>query len=60
MSLDSTPETVDIESTEATPEPAKVEVDPALQVRFKTQNGKTLLLLPPEPTESTASPWEEM
>ena len=60
MSLDSTPETVDLESTETTPEPAKVEVDPALQVRFKTQNGKTLLLLPPEPTESTVSPWEEM
>ncbi|MGD1860815.1 MAG: septum site-determining protein MinC [Leptolyngbyaceae cyanobacterium] len=36
------------------------ETDPARQVRFKTQDGKTLLLLPPEPSEATVSPWEEV
>ncbi len=60
MSLDSIPKNVDTESTEAAPEPAKAEVDPAQQVRFKTQNGKILLLLPPEPTDNITSPWEEV
>lgn len=60
MSLDSTPVNADTPLSEVSPDLPSGETDPLLQVRFKTQNGKTLLLLPPEPAEATASPWEEV
>ncbi|MEM6521622.1 MAG: septum site-determining protein MinC [Cyanobacteria bacterium P01_D01_bin.71] len=48
----------DLSNTEA--DSATGELDPTRQVRFKTQDGKTLLLLPPEPSEATVSPWDEV
>ena len=60
MSLDSTPVNVDTTPAEVSPDLPNGEVDPALQVRFKTEGDKTLLLLPAEPTEATTSPWEEV
>jgi len=60
MSLDSTPVNADPTPPEVLPEVPNGEIDPTLQVRFKTQGGKTLLLLPPEPAEVTTSPWEEV
>jgi len=60
MSLDSTPVNADPILTEVTPDIPTGETDPTRQVRFKTQGGKMLLLLPPEPAEATTSPWEEV
>ncbi|MGF1460430.1 MAG: septum site-determining protein MinC [Leptolyngbyaceae cyanobacterium] len=51
---------VDALPPEAVTDLPSSETDPTLQVRFKTQNGKVLLLLPPEPPQSTLSPWEEV
>jgi septum site-determining protein MinC len=36
------------------------EVDPNLQVRLKSQGGKLLLILPPEPSVDTPYPWAEL
>ncbi|MEM9816823.1 MAG: septum site-determining protein MinC [Cyanobacteria bacterium P01_D01_bin.6] len=61
MSLDSTPENVDLLPAEVTAdELTSDEVDPALQVRFKTQGKQMLLLLPAEPAHTMTSPWEEV
>lgn len=60
MSLDATPVDVDTTPADVSPDLASGEVDPALQVRFKTQGDKTLLLLPAEPAEATTSPWSEV
>jgi len=60
MSLDSTPVNADPILPEVTPDIPTGETDPTRQVRFKTQGGKMLLLLPPEPAEATTSPWEEV
>ena len=59
MSLDSPPVNADIAPTEAATDAASPEVDPNVQVRFKSQAGKVLLLLPPEPS-ATLSPWPEV
>lgn len=70
MSLDSTPlnadsnavenvaeETAAVETAAELPSP---EADPTLQVRFKSQGGKLLLLLPPEPADTLPPPWGEV
>jgi septum site-determining protein MinC len=61
MSLDSTPLNTDstqpVETVNELPSP---EADPNLQVRFKSQNGKLLLFLPPEPSNASASSWGEV
>lgn len=60
MSLDSTPLNADSTAIEPPTELPTPEVDPNLQVRFKTQGGKLLLCLPPEPTNPETSPWHEV
>ena len=59
MSLDSPPVNAAAAPAEAAPDAASPEVDPNVQVRFKSQAGKVLLLLPPEPS-ATLSPWPEV
>lgn len=60
MSLDSTPSNVSHPASETAPEKPSTDADLGLQVRFKSQNGKLLLFLPPEAPEAIAMPWEEV
>ena len=70
MSLDSTPPNADASSLETTAgtttavdtttESLPPAADPNLQVRFKSQGSKLLLLLPPEPTDTLTSSWGEI
>lgn len=59
MSLDSTPLPPNTPSTEAT-ETLTSEAVSTPQVRFKSQGGKLLLILPPDKTDNITSPWVEV
>ncbi|MDB9528865.1 septum site-determining protein MinC [Oscillatoria sp. CS-180] len=61
MSLDSTSLNSNTAPSETATELPNSETDPTLQVRFKSQGGKLLLMLPPEPANGPAAiPWGEV